>query len=242
MTKGGIHVARTTGKKIKKFSLSQRIFHWLYGVSWILLVLTGSIFLWRANPESAATGLGPYLQGSVGAAARTLHRIAALGLMAAPLVWIFGDFKTVLPDLKELFSFGKDDLRYMLVAPLHYTTGKPALPPQGKYNGGHKVNFYVVVLTFIAFVVTGLGMWFGRGTIPDEAFNNMRMVHSIAFWGGLAMGLLHIYLTMIHPFTSRSLSAMVNGWVDLRYAAAEHSRWVETATKNGTAQIVEEGK
>lgn len=231
-----------TGMQIKKFSVSQRLFHWSYGTAWILLVLTGSIFLWRANPESTAVGLGPYLQGSVGQTARLVHRVAAVVLMVSPLVWLLGSPKTALSDLKELLAFRSNDLKYMLIAPLHYTTGKPALPPQGKYNGGHKVNFYLVVLTFIAFVISGLAMWFGRGSIGAESFKSMQIIHSIAFWGGLAMGLLHIYLTAIHPFTSRSLSSMVSGWLELNYAAAEHSIWVEEAVKNGTAEIRDSGK
>ncbi|MFZ5828218.1 MAG: formate dehydrogenase subunit gamma [Bacillota bacterium] len=235
-------MATYSGKKIRKFNRAQMIFHWAYGVSWILLVLTGAIFLWRADPQSTATGLGPMLQGTFGQYARFLHRVAAVVMMLSPVIWILGTPKGALNDLKELFHFRKDDMKYMLIAPLHYTVGKPALPPQGRYNGGHKVNFYVVVLTFVGFVVSGLYMWFGRGIITDETFKLMQIIHSVSFWGGLAMGLLHIYLTMIHPFTSRSLSAMVSGWVELDYAAAEHALWVEQSMKNGTAEIIEEGK
>lgn len=235
-------MAAYTGKKIKKFNGTQRLFHWMYGVSWILLVLTGAIFLWRADPKTAASGLGPMLQGAVGQSARFIHRVSALVLMASPLIWLLGTPKTALADLKELFYFRADDMKYMLVAPLHYTVGKPALPPQGKYNGGHKVNFYIVVLTFVGFVISGLVMWFGRGSVTDDTFHTMQILHSLSFWGGLAMGLVHIYLTMIHPFTKASLSAMVNGWVGLDYAVAEHGLWVEKAMKDGTAEIIEEGK
>lgn len=233
-------MTKASTKRIKKFSTPQRIFHWMYGIAWILLAITGIIFVWRGNPAAPAVGLGPYLQGTVGQVARLIHRISAIALMAAPFVWIFGDPKSILPDMKELFSFGLNDLKYMLVAPLHYTIGKPELPPQGKYNGGHKTNFYIVVLTFIGFVVSGLVMWFGRGMVTDDTFNLMQVIHSASFWIGTAMTLLHIYLTMIHPFTSRSLSAMVDGWMDLGYAKMEHGLWVEKAIANGTAEITDE--
>jgi formate dehydrogenase subunit gamma len=227
-------------KVVKKFSWAQRAFHWTYGISWILLVLTGITFVWRPDPHAAAGGLGPLVQGTVGAVLRTTHRVAAIGLMVAPFIWLLGDVKSLWPDLKELLTFTRLDAKYMAVAPLHYTIGKPGLPPQGKYNGGHKVNFYVVILTFVAFVVTGLGMWFGRGTMGKDAFNMMRIIHSISFWGSLAMGLLHMYLTAIHPFTGRSLKAMTRGYVDLDYARLEHSVWVEQAAAAG--QIVEEAE
>jgi formate dehydrogenase subunit gamma len=235
-----ISVAKGTTKKIKKFSTAQIVFHWTYGVSWILLVLTGIIFLWRPDPAAGAVGLGPLMQGTVGQVARFLHRVASIGLMASPLIWLFGDMKSLWPDLKELLAFGKKDLHYMLIAPLFYTFGKPALPLQGKYNGGHKTNFYVVILTFIAFVWTGLVMWFGRGAVSDNAFQTSRLIHSVAFWGGLAMGLLHIYLTAIHPFTRKALESMLKGRLDLSYARAEHSLWVDELIKSGKAEITEE--
>ncbi|MDF2629035.1 MAG: formate dehydrogenase gamma subunit [Symbiobacteriaceae bacterium] len=226
--------------KIKKFSRAQVVFHWVYGSSWFLLMLTGMSFLWRPDPGAAAVGLGPLLQGTVGQSFRLVHRVAAIGLMASPLTWLVGDFRSLWPDLKELLRFGINDARYMLIAPLHYTFGKPALPPQGKYNGGHKVNFYVVVLTFIGFVSSGLLMWFGRGAVPDGTFHMAQIVHSTSFWLGAIMTALHIYLTAVHPFTRRALSAMTQGFVELNYAKAEHKVWVEKEIAAGTAVLVEE--
>jgi len=231
-------VARANGS-IKKFSRTQVLFHWLYAGSWIVLALTGSIFLWRGNPAEPAAGLGPLLHGSVGQTLRLVHRIAAIGLMSSPLVWLLGDPKTVWPDLKELFTFTKNDLKYMLIAPLYYTTGKGHLPPQGKFNGGHKVNFYVVFLTYFTFIGSGLVMWFGRGAVSDEAFHAAQFIHSLSFWLGSGLFLLHFYLTAVHPFTRRSLSAMVDGWTELQYARLEHGEWVEREIRNGTAQIRE---
>lgn len=227
------------GGSIKKFSRTQVLFHWLYAASWIVLAVTGSIFLWRGDPAAPAGGLGPFLHGSVGQTLRLIHRIAAIGLMTSPLIWLLGDPRSVWPDLKELFTFGKNDLKYMLIAPLYYTTGRGQLPPQGKFNGGHKVNFYVVFTTYFTFIGSGLVMWFGRGAVSDEAFHAAQFIHSLSFWLGSGLFLLHFYLTAVHPFTRRSLSAMVDGWTELQYARLEHGEWVEREIRNGTAQIRE---
>lgn len=228
--------------KIRKFSRPQIWFHWIYGISWILLVLTGIIFLFRADPKAAASGFGAMLHGDVGAWARFVHRVAAIGLMVSPLVWLFGDVKSLMGDLKELLTMGKDDWKYLAIAPLHYTVGKPALPPQGKYNGGHKMNFWIVVLTFVGFVVSGLYMWFFREGVQagKETFRLMLLIHSISFWIGLAMGVVHIYLTMIHPFTSQAFESMVGGYVKLGYAKAEHKLWVDEQIASGKADMIEE--
>ncbi|MBP2020148.1 formate dehydrogenase subunit gamma [Symbiobacterium terraclitae] len=233
-------MARARGS-IKKFSRAQVLFHWFYGSAWIVLALTGLTFMWRGDPTGPAVGLGPLLQGSVGQTLRLVHRIAAVGLMASPLVWLLGDPKSVWPDLKELFAFGRNDLKYMLIAPLYYTTGRGQLPPQGKFNGGHKVNFYVVFITFFTFAGSGLVMWFGRGSVSDAAFHTAQFVHSLSFFLGSGLFLLHVYLTAVHPFTRRSLSAMVNGWMELQYARLDHAEWVEREIRRGTAQIRDGG-
>lgn len=239
---GGKRMSADKSVKIRKFTRPQILFHWLYGGAWIVLVLTGAIFLWRPDPHATAGGLGPLLQGSVGQWARLIHRVAAMVLMAAPFIWLAGDRQSLFADLKELLAWTRDDLKYLALAPLHYTFGKPALPPQGKYNGGHKANFWVVLLTFIGFVVSGLWMWFGREGIQvtKEAFRLMLLIHNLCFWAGLLMGILHMYLTLIHPFTRQALESMVSGYVNLGYARAEHRVWVEKQLQNGEADLVEE--
>lgn len=226
--------------KIRKFNTIQILFHWFYGGAWILLVLTGVIFLWRPDPAAGPVGLGPMLMGSVGQWARFMHRVAAVIFMVAPLIWLFSEPKRALGELKELLRMGPDDWKYLVRAPLHYTTGKPELPPQGKYNGGHKMNFWIVLVTFVTFTLSGLVMWFMRGAVSAEVFNWMLLLHSISFWVGLAMGLAHIYLTLIHPFTRQAFGSMVDGYVPMGYAKAEHILWVEDQIKSGKAELREE--
>jgi formate dehydrogenase subunit gamma len=223
--------------RIRKFSRTQILFHWTYGVSWILLVLTGIVFLWRPDPSSTAVGLGPRIDGTIGQWARTIHRVAAIGLIISPLIWLLGDRKS-LGDFKELLVMSKDDWRYLAAAPLHYTVGKPALPPQGKYNGGHKMNFWVVIVTFVGFVISGLVMWLAIGAVSTEIFKWMLLIHSLCFWVGMLMGVVHIYLTMIHPFTRQALGSMVDGYVGMGYAKAEHKIWVDKEIASGKADMI----
>ncbi|MFO7173537.1 MAG: cytochrome b/b6 domain-containing protein [Bacillota bacterium] len=226
-------------QQIRKFTRPQILFHWVYASAWLVLVLTGMTFLWRPDPHSPAVGLGAFLQGSVGQWLRLVHRVAAVALMAAPFLWLALEPRRVLAELRELMVIRGNDIKYLLVAPLHYTFGRPPLPPQGKYNGGHKLNFWIVVLTFLGFVVSGITMWFFRGVVPAETFRLMLLIHNFCFWLGLGMGILHIYLTVFHPFTRQALSAMISGFVDLKYATAEHAEWVEQQLRSGQAEVRE---
>lgn len=226
--------------KIRKFTPTQIVFHWIYGGAWIVLVLTGISFLWRPDPRAEVVGIGALLHGSVGQWLRFVHRVAAILFMAAPLVWLLGEPRRFAADLKELLTWTAGDVLYLVRAPLHYTFGKPPLPPQGKYNGGHKLNFWIVLITFVGFVVSGLTMWFGRGAVEAETFRLMLLIHSLSFWVGLGMGVLHIYLTMVHPFTRQALESMLSGYVNLGYAKAEHPTWVEQQLRSGAADLLEE--
>lgn len=225
--------------KLRKFTGAEIVFHWLYGGSWLVLCLTGMAFLWRGNPHGTVTGLGVYLQGSVGQSLRSVHRVAALLFMSAPLVWMLMAPGTFLGEVVKLLTFRKGDGKWLAISPVYYTMGKPPLPPQGKYNAGHKVNGWIVFLTYFGFAGSGLVMWFARGQVSAETFRLMLLLHDLFFWVGLGMATLHMYLTLVHPFTRQSLSAMVNGFISLRYARAEHALWVAEQVEHGKAKAAE---
>lgn len=224
---------------IRKFTGKQIFVHWLFAVCWLVLVLTGALFLWRPDPHGAVTGLGVYLQGSVGQVLRTVHRVAAVGFMLAPVLYLVLEPRLFFRDLRDLVTITRDDLRFFVTGPVFYTTGKGHVPPQGRYNGGHKLNYWIVILTWAGFVVSGLTMWLLRGVVSAETFRLMLLIHSVSFFVGLAMGLLHIYLSLIHPFTRQALSAMTTGYVRLSYARLEHGRWVDEELRRGTADVRE---
>lgn len=225
--------------RIRKFTTAQIVYHWLYAGSWLVLALTGMAFLWRPDPHSTVLGLGASLQGSVGQVLRTVHRVAALFFMTAPLVWMALEPRTFLGEVVELLTLRKMDWQWLAIAPRHYFTGKPPLPPQGKYNAGQKLNEWIVFLTYFGFAITGLVMWFGRGGVGVETFRWMLLLHDLFFWVGVGMATLHIYLTLIHPFTSQAISIVVSGYVNLRYARAEHPLWVAEQMESGKAEILD---
>lgn len=225
--------------RIRKFTTAQIVYHWLYSGSWLVLCLTGMTFMWRADPHGTVHGLGVLTQGSVGQSLRFTHRIAALFFMSAPLVWLIMEPSKAWGEVVELLSIRKLEWKWLAIAPLYYTLGKPALPPQGKYNAGQKLNEWIVLLTYLGFAVTGVVMWLFRGSVPPESFRLMLLLHNLLFWVGLGMATLHIYLTLLHPFTRQALSAVTNGYVSLRYARSEHPLWVQEQLESGQADVLD---
>lgn len=204
------------GDRIQRFSPVSIAFHWVYAAAWLTLVVTGIGFAF----ESLSNLLGP--------ASRALHRGAAVVFMLAPLAYMAVGWQSAVYHLKEAFSWTQDDIRWLLVAVPYHFTGRPEPPPQGFLNAGQKLNFVIVTLTNVVFSATGLIMWLGRGYLLTENRDVLRwamVLHSSALWVAVIMFLVHLYMSGLHPFTRRAFRAMVDGYVPVEYALAEHPGW-----------------
>ncbi|MCL6520943.1 MAG: cytochrome b/b6 domain-containing protein [Firmicutes bacterium] len=201
--------------RIPRFSAFQRAFHWTYAAAFLVLLATGLTFFVPA--------LAPWN----GPATRLVHRIAALVLMLSGLSYALLDGREFLVDLRQMLHWPREDWRWMKAGPAFYTTARGELPPQGRYNAGQKLNLWIQMVAFVLFAATGLVMWFGRGSVSQELFRWMVVGHDLAFILASGMFLLHLYLSLVHPYTRSSLEAMKTGSVSLAYAAQEHPLWLE---------------
>jgi len=210
---------------IKRFSASERIAHWLQFLAFTVLLGTGG-FLYM--PALQAFAIGP-----AGEAARVAHRVAAVVFMLCPLVYLIGDSKGFFGSLRDTFTWGADDFKWLKLAWRFYTQGTDAdgIPPQGKYNAGQKLNALVQITIFILFTVTGLIMWFGHGTIPAGLFLWSVVIHDLSVTAALGFFALHLYLVAIHPFTREAITSMFEGVVTREYAKEHHTKWYEQVTK-----------
>lgn len=212
--------------QVKRFEKGIIVTHWVYAVAFLALVVTGIGFEY------------PSLSFLLGPTSRLIHRIAGILLLVTPLLYFFLNPVTSLKNLGEVFFWSKDDILWLLKAPLHYMLGKGEMPPAGKFNAGQKLNYMTVVLTGGAFGVSGFIMWFVR---PDLAlhqrdlFRWAAITHQGAFWVGMMMFTLHAYLSLIHPFTKQALTAMLTGYVSRSYAASHHPKWLEELERGRSA-------
>ncbi|MFQ5612733.1 MAG: formate dehydrogenase subunit gamma [Anaerolineae bacterium] len=207
---------------VKRFSASERVAHWLQFLAFIVLLGTGG-FLYM--PALRAFAIGP-----AGEAARLSHRVAAVVFMISPLIYLIGDPKSFFGSLRDAFSWGSDDIKWLRLAWQYYTKGSEVeIPPQGKYNGGQKLNALVQIILFVLFTVTGLILWFGP-TLPavsSAVFLWSLVLHDLSVIVAVAFFLLHLYLVAIHPFTREAIISMFEGVVTREYAQEHHTKWYE---------------
>lgn len=202
---------------IPKYTFVERLLHWLHTVSFIPLVITGLVLF--------LDSLQPLAQGDAGQLMRLVHRLAAVLFIAEPLVYGILQPRRLWMHFKE-FSFERDDLGWLKNAFSYYVRGKhDAMPPQGRFNTGEKINGMAMIITWILFVVSGLIMWFGKGLVSQELFRWMVVVHDLTTIVALCMFIVHFYLAVAHPLMWAALVSMRFGVTSASYAAEHHAKW-----------------
>jgi len=204
---------------VRRFSASERLAHWIYFGAFSVLLVTGLF--------NYAPALQAFAVGRAGEASRVLHRIGAVLLMVAPVVYLLGNPQDFFSGLRDIFSWSDDDRKWLGQAWAFYTRGEEReLPPQGRYNAGQKLNAIVQIVAFVLFVATGLIMWFGRGSVSPSLFALSVILHDLAVIAAVCLVMLHIYLVTIHPLTRESITAMFEGIVTREYAQEHHAKWL----------------
>ena len=178
------------GSDLDRFSYAERVVHWVVGITFVLLLLTGLAFAYP--PVFWLTGL---LGG--GPTARLLHPWIGLvftaGLVAMFVLW-----------MRDMFM-GDADWRWMR-AIKHYAAHRTdKVPPTGKYNGGQKIFFWVQSILGAAFLISGMPLWF-PGSFGAGLLTTMRLLHYLAALGGGLLLIVHVYLgTVAYPGTARGI-------------------------------------
>jgi formate dehydrogenase subunit gamma len=201
-------------KRIERFCKTTRWFHWTFVLPFLGLAGTGASLALRET-----LGLGE--EGT-----RTLVRvhetIAAVWLLAPPLVLLSGQTRSALADLTLPFRLTRDDLRWLALQPLA-VLGRAELPPAGKLNGGQKMNGLLAAALALGLAATGIWLWRRPGALVPW------FAHLLLFLAWLPAFAGHFYLAVLNPGTRHALRAMLQGDVDLDWARHHHPLWAESA-------------
>lgn len=192
---------------LRRFTFLERIVHWVVGVTFVLLLLTGLAFSYPSLFWlTALLGGGP--------SARAMHPLVG-ALFGVGLLFMFGLW------VRDMFLDRQD--REWLGAIKHYAAHeRDKVPPAGKYNAGQKMFFWVQSVLGVVFVVTGILLWF-PASFSAGLLNTARLLHYAATLGGGLFLIVHVYLgTVAYPGTARS---MIDGKVTPAWARLHHPRW-----------------
>ncbi len=199
--------------EIQRFTYAERVVHWVVGVTFVFLLLTGLAFsypklFWLTS-----------LVGG-GAVARVLHPwvgiVFTVGLVFMVVLWI-----------REMF-LDRHDVEWLKAIRHYVAHQRDKVPPAGKYNAGQKLFFWVQSVSGVVFLVTGLLLWFPEGFLGLDPFGRgtlsaMRFLHYLATLGCGLFLIVHVYLgTVAYPGTARG---MIDGKVTRGWAKLHHPQW-----------------
>jgi formate dehydrogenase subunit gamma len=199
------------GDVLVRHRLASRVVHWSVAATFFLALATG-LPIW--------TPYFHFLSGAVGglAVCRWLHPWSGVAFVVLSVfqffIWI-GDMRSE-PGEKSWGLSGM--VRYLR----YEDDGSDA----GKYNGGQKLFFFAVSLGALAFLLTGLVMWFPRSV--TRVHELAILLHDATFVAFAAAIVWHVYLgTAAEPGT---FGSMVRGTVTRAWARLHHPRWYRDVT------------
>ena len=206
---------------IERYTASARWFHWVHAVSFVWLALSGLLLF---VPWFGYTPVGIWI--------RIIHRIGAVLLIGAPLLYAIFHFKKSWIFVKEAFIWGKDDLEWCKAAPSYYFGGNGRkMPQQGYINTGMKLFRLAILAGMAVFVITGSILWFFKGILPPVVIQYSLLTHDIAFILSTCFLFVHIQLGVFHPRMDESLLSIIDGKVSGVYAKSHHGAWYDEVTK-----------
>ena len=202
-----------TGMRIARFSMTERVLHWVTALVFILLALTGTSNLFGRAVLIPVFGQAPfaaYMQWAL-----WIHNVSGplflAGLLLEFIVWV----KDNIPKKMDIVWFRN----------MGGMVGRGPRPHAGKINGGEKAWYWVMTLAGIVVGFTGVILDF---PIWGQSRETMQISHAIHAAVGLlfvAASFGHIYIGTIGA--EGTFEGMWRGSVDASWAKQHEDLWYE---------------
>ncbi len=216
-------------KRYLRWTLNERLQHWIMAVSFIMLVLTGFGLkypnAWWVQPIIRLDHLSA-LRG-------TVHRIFATIFMLLGIYHIFYISLTKRGKaLGKAFIPGIQDLRDFLQN-IAYNFGFRKHPPAfGHFSYMEKAEYLALIWGAIIMGISGLMLWFNEITLiffPKWILDLMTVIHFYEAWlATLAIVVWHFYYVIFNPDTYPLNKSMIDGRLTEKEMRHEYFReWEE---------------
>jgi formate dehydrogenase subunit gamma len=107
---------------------------------------------------------------------------------------------------------------------------KAGLPPVGKYNYAQKLTFWVMAVSLLVLLVTGVMFWrpWFAPYFSVEAMRIAVLLHSVAAVVLILSTIMHVYAAI---WVKGTIRAMTRGTVTESWAKTNHPLWHQEVTK-----------
>jgi len=212
--KGPVKVhGQPTGRLIERFTPFERYAHWVMGISFVILGVTGLIIL--LGKYVLLPVIGYTLFAWLTSLSKNLHNFVGPLFVLSLVVFIVAYVKDNLPkayDFKWFASAGG------MFGGKHVSSGR--------FNGGEKAWFWIGVVAFSLIVsVTGLILNFPNFDQVRALMIQANIIHGIAAMAVIILSVGHIYMGTIG--VDGAYGSMRYGYVDEAWAKEHHQYWYE---------------
>lgn len=203
---------KRNSRDLVRYSAAERANHWLVAITFVLLALSGLAFF---HPSfffmTNLFGGGPWT--------RILHPYIGVIMAVGFIVMFFRFWQNNVMEQR--------DVEWLKMAPKLVNGEHPVMPEAGKYNGGQKVLFWLLVLCMIGLTATGVLMWRAWWNLPVTVVRIGSLIHAISAFGLIGLIIAHIYAAI---WTKGTIRAMTRGTVTRAWAKYHHPLWLQKMT------------
>lgn len=196
---------------LKRYSVWNRLNHWLVAISFVLLVLSGLPFF---HPYFwSLTGLfgGPTMT-------RILHPWIGLFMAVMFVIMAVSFFKESL--------MRRHDIQWLKQINDVLANRDEKLPPVGKNNAGQKLVYWIMLGSITLLLITGVLIWqpLVGEAMPITLRRLASMTHAYIAFLAIITLIIHIYSGI---WVKGSFQAMIRGRVSKAWARHHHNLWYE---------------
>ena len=203
---------RRNPRDLQRYSAGERANHWVVGICFILLALSGLAFFHPAFfPLTQLFGGGPWT--------RILHPYIGVVMM------LF--FVKMFLRFWRLNVMEQRDVEWLKNVNKMIDGNDHDMPEQGKYNGGQKVLFWGLVVGMLALTASGVAMWRAWLHLPVDMVRVASVVHAAAAVWMIGLIIMHVYAAI---WTRGTIRAMLYGTVTRAWAKQHHRGWYRKMT------------
>jgi formate dehydrogenase subunit gamma len=199
-------------RDLQRYNAQERANHWVVGICFILLALSGLAFFHPAfYPLVQLFGGGVW--------ARILHPFLGV-VMALSFLRIFFRFK-------ELNRMTPADQEWLARVGEMVDGNDHNMPEQGKYNGGQKLLFWALAVCMLLLTVSGIFMWRAYFGFPVGLVRFGVVIHAATAAVMIGLIMVHVYAAI---WVKGTVRAMWYGTVTRAWAKQHHRAWYRQVT------------
>lgn len=206
-----------TGGRILRYTLSERVHHWLAALTYIYCLITGLAF-WSPYMYWLATLVGG------GPTARFWHPWLGVAFTVS-MLWMYKiwDRDMRITDV---------DRRWSKAVEYYIRNEDEKLPPIGRFNYGQKVFFWLMFYGVILLLISGIGLWFVESIAWSLRWLRYLAVtvHVVAALATIGGFIIHVYMGT--AMVRGGFTSIIRGEVSTAWARTHHRLWYEQVTGN----------